>query len=515
MSGYSSNVLASTYSISMTVPKAININVSSSGNGATISASSINVISTCPSGYTVNIQGPDDTTLYIDGDSVNNATNNSDSYIAASTGTTTTPVSILGNNLNTWGYSLTSTNATSGTFIGLTNQETLLTSSNSATSASGVEIPVYYGVSVDTNRKAGTYKMADNGTINYTLVTNLDCTSYQVRFNANGGTGTMANQRIAEDTATNLAANEFTRNGYNFVGWNTEQDGSGDTHDDGEAVTNLTTVGDVVDLYAIWERVYVMQEVSEWKNDLEEGDEVGAIDIRDGKTYTVAKLADGNIWMTQNLDHDIGDINGGIYTPDDTDIPENWVPDSDYYTRETENTDWCSVSDCNIEPESYDPGNGCWLGEGEYDYDDTCENRHYHLGNYYNWTAAVAMSDSSSLDGVIDMDQSVCPAGWSLPKDSALYTTDQGTTYRILLTNYGFDDLELNGPIMWGSPLYFPLSGYWHDGIDGINEFGGFWSSVTCGSDSAYFSDFESDGTIYLDIAAERYLGLSLRCVVR
>ena len=28
-------------------------------------------------------------------------------------------------------------------------------------------------------------------------------------------------------------------------------------------------------------------------------------DSRDQKDYTVAKLADGNVWMTQNLDHDI------------------------------------------------------------------------------------------------------------------------------------------------------------------------------------------------------------------
>ncbi|MBR0467297.1 hypothetical protein IJJ53_00050, partial [Candidatus Saccharibacteria bacterium] len=50
---------------------------------------------------------------------------------------------------------------------------------------------------------------------------------------------------------------------------------------------------------------FIMQEVANWKNDLDEEESVQAIDIRDGKIYWVTKLKDGNIWMTQNLDFDI------------------------------------------------------------------------------------------------------------------------------------------------------------------------------------------------------------------
>ena len=52
---------------------------------------------------------------------------------------------------------------------------------------------------------------------------------------------------------------------------------------------------------------YFMQDVATWKNtELQNnGDSMQVIDQRDGKKYWVTRLADGNIWMTQNLDFDI------------------------------------------------------------------------------------------------------------------------------------------------------------------------------------------------------------------
>ena len=54
--------------------------------------------------------------------------------------------------------------------------------------------------------------------------------SYTVNFDANGGTGTMANQVSA--TTANLTANSFTRGGFVFVGWNTAANGSGTAYAD-------------------------------------------------------------------------------------------------------------------------------------------------------------------------------------------------------------------------------------------------------------------------------------------
>ena len=74
---------------------------------------------------------------------------------------------------------------------------------------------------------------------------------YQVRFNSGSGTGSMPNQTITYDVATALSANTFTKTGYHFAGWATEEGGE-KAYDDGEEILNLTTEdGAVMDFFAI------------------------------------------------------------------------------------------------------------------------------------------------------------------------------------------------------------------------------------------------------------------------
>ena len=75
-----------------------------------------------------------------------------------------------------------------------------------------------------------------------------------VTFEANGSTeypvkGEMAPQTVNAKTDTVLNANTFTREGYNFLNWNTAADGTGDSYADG-ATVNLT---ENTTLYAQWE----------------------------------------------------------------------------------------------------------------------------------------------------------------------------------------------------------------------------------------------------------------------
>ena len=75
-----------------------------------------------------------------------------------------------------------------------------------------------------------------------------------VTFEANGSAeypvkGTMAPQTVNAKTDTALNANSFTREGYNFLNWNTAADGTGDSYADG-ATVNLT---ENTTLYAQWE----------------------------------------------------------------------------------------------------------------------------------------------------------------------------------------------------------------------------------------------------------------------
>lgn len=79
---------------------------------------------------------------------------------------------------------------------------------------------------------------------------------YKVRFDANGGTGTMADQSHTYDRRQTLTANAFTREGYRFTGWNTRGDGKGKAFTDEQTVTNLLAHdGATGVLYAQWKRI--------------------------------------------------------------------------------------------------------------------------------------------------------------------------------------------------------------------------------------------------------------------
>ena len=89
---------------------------------------------------------------------------------------------------------------------------------------------------------------------------------YYVRFNANGGTGSMSNETFTYGQSKALTANAFTKSGYRFAGWATSPDGDV-VYTDGETVSNLTGEDSAtVDLYAVWETSGVrVKHNGEWK----------------------------------------------------------------------------------------------------------------------------------------------------------------------------------------------------------------------------------------------------------
>lgn len=200
-------------------------------------------------------------------------------------------------------------------------------------------------------------------------------------------------------------------------------------------------------------------------------------DSRDGKSYYVAKLADGNVWMTQNLDLDLS--TRITLTPDDTDISENWTPKRTTYTLID---DWENLSG---EPESLDPGD--WYWDGEFIHDITFASVdagrgeaklgesnvvqsgdvHYHLGNYYNLSATLATNDVATYVEEGAPDQSICPAGWELSDiasgiDGEETKSSRNTvtkSVRRLVYEYYEGEEMINGGT-YKDPLYFNLSGY-------------------------------------------------------
>lgn len=76
---------------------------------------------------------------------------------------------------------------------------------------------------------------------------------YTVTFDANLGSGNMAQQSYEPNTDYQLPANSFYCFAKKFVGWNTAADGKGTSYADGATVNNLANVGENVTLYAQWE----------------------------------------------------------------------------------------------------------------------------------------------------------------------------------------------------------------------------------------------------------------------
>ena len=116
-----------------------------------------------------------------------------------------------------------------------------------ATSASGEEVVYSDSQSVSNLTKES------NGIVNLYAI--WAAHNYSVKFNANGGSGSMANQSFVYGEWKKLTANAFTRTGYTFQGWATSASGVAICSDK-ESVRNLTSVDNgTVELYAVWESV--------------------------------------------------------------------------------------------------------------------------------------------------------------------------------------------------------------------------------------------------------------------
>lgn len=79
---------------------------------------------------------------------------------------------------------------------------------------------------------------------------------YGIHFNGNGNDGGQMEEMsgLVYDTEYQLTRNLFVKEGYNFIGWNTQADGSGETYANGATIRSLTDAADgEVTLYAQWE----------------------------------------------------------------------------------------------------------------------------------------------------------------------------------------------------------------------------------------------------------------------
>ena len=273
-----------------------------------------------------------------------------------------------------------------------------------------------------------------------------------------------------------------------------------------------------------------------------EATEVGTVarlaDARDQKQYWVTKLADGNCWMTQNLDLDL--TNGTPLTPEDSDVSSNWNP-----PRSTEPAGTITSANTNTETYSWDLGMYVKSDpDGYSDYcnqvkglsDPTCTsagwtdvssmtpmadgasneaipgstyNAHYLVGNLYQWNVATAGTGGADAVGE-DATDSICPKGWQLPTSN----NSNSGSFQALMTAYSISSNTAGSTAITQSPLYFNPSGRVYSGsLWRAGSGGNYWSSTALSSASrAYYLYFNS-GNVYPSDINYRYDGLSVRCL--
>ena len=152
-------------------------------------------------------------------------------------------------------------------------------------------------------------------------------------------------------------------------------------------------------------------------------------------------------------------------------------------------------------------------------------------GNYYNYTAAIASNDSSSLTAnYTQAPNSICPAGWRLPTGlTAASGTDSYSDYNYLLvenhvatsyvgagTNAVYTTDSYNGfNLIRSTPLYFVRSGYVRDGSLFISgAYGHGWSSTVRSGTIGYGLDVDSTN-VQPAGNHHRYDGFPVRCIAR
>ncbi len=134
---------------------------------------------------------------------------------------------------------------------------------------------------------------------------------------------------------------------------------------------------------------------------------------------------------------------------------------------------------------------------------------HGAIGNWYNWSAAVAANDTSAITSGT-LTNSVCPAGWGLPANGK---------YGTINTNYNSN--AASGALdagLFAAPLYFVRGGYIYTGgattLYDAGRYGHYWSGTTYSADVSYSLDFRSSYVIPAD-GSSRGVGDSVRCLLR
>ena len=418
------------------------------------------------------------------------------------------------------------------------------------------------------------------------------CPVNTVCYDDNGASSTtkMNNQGLSAAEITNgefnLRASNFKRSGYGFIGWSEKPNadiGTDKIYGPMETVNKSLAYGGLK-LYAIWKEAAKDSSnnpiyFQDWQtqngcNNLKAAEySNGALtvgsntftaltDKRDGQVYAVAKLADGNCWMIENLRlESTGTVGNNTIDPNVTNrsLAQGYEgvftgladPETANFSNSTAmnklgTTNYYGTDDSGatniIDAASHTYGNPATNYAGYYfpryrnsntnltdDYSTTSANANtYAYGNYYTWTAAMANTTFyRSYNGAANTDTgsdaantSICPKGWRLP----LGASRTGTNLSFSKLDYqmggtGNSQSSTAGTTqskIWRSfPNNFLYSGYaYGSNILNRGSNGYYWSSSAYNAYNAYSLYLNSSSLSPGTNSDNKLFGFTVRCVV-
>ena len=138
------------------------------------------------------------------------------------------------------------------------------------------------------------------------------------------------------------------------------------------------------------------------------------------------------------------------------------------------------------------------------------------LGNYYNWTAAIASNDSSTLtqntlSNISNNPQnSICPKGWRLPTISNQSETLTGSTNEFARLAYLYDGVTN----LLNAPLYYIYSGFvWRKALQSFNSRGMYISSTSYYTVDIWVLEFGTTNSP--NSGQNKNAGWSVRCTAK
>ena len=453
----------------------------------------------------------------------------------------------------------------------------------------GSSLTTTYAVYVSPTQIAGTYI----GQVKYTLVHPASevplqpqpTTAGQICYYPNGSRveGTMGCQSVS--SLVTLLASNFSREGYGFAGWSDRYDYSTGAHFYGPQETITLNTADYsgsnpgLSLYAVWVKsagnLQDSSKVATVCNGLTQAPTDGTANLssvsaltdqRDNETYAIAKLADGNCWMIENLrlestnsDNSTGALAQGYGTSvtygnfsgladaESTGFSNTYSPNS-LYSNDGSN-DTINIGTSNYpayrmprynnlntpESASNRPQNPT---SNSFTSNNTTVGM-YSYGNYYTWHAAIADLTYKGTNNQSVTNTSLCPSGWRLPKGGQTTVNTTAEFYvlgKSLMKDSGGNSIEPNQNASNGYGYYdntpinadgytatkafrkypnnFLYSGNFYSSAINRGSFGGYWSSTAYGYNYSYSLNLYSTSVYPGTYNSYKSYGYSVRCIV-